>query len=141
MILNFFVDSAKSIKYNLSTDYGTRVVIAYKHDPATGIYGEKARKIMTVKEAKESKLSKEANEIDVFRKNNYGYTSSVPFHTDFFTEVEEYDPEEEIDSMELMDKEDYSNSVLANSSISFGDMFNDTDKILCILLSDHAEKI
>ena len=89
---------------------------------------------MTVKEAKESKLAKEANEIEVFRKNNYGYTSSAPFHTDFFTEVEEYDPEEEIDSMELMDKEDYSNSVLANSSISFGDMFNDTDKILCILL-------
>lgn len=57
------------------------------------------------------------------------------FHTDRVKELDrgeyDYDGEQAIE-WELMNKDDYSTSILANSSVEFGDIYNDEDKILVI---------
>lgn len=69
----------------------------------------------------------------------YQFTSKRhSIHTDFIRELEshEYNDESEVVTHQLMDGDDYNKTILANSSSSFSDIYEDNDKILVIVIKD-----
>lgn len=86
---------------------------------------------MTVKETLEYYKGKFVD-VEVYRNFN---SSRFGFHTDRIKSVENYDDNDEVIEEELMDEEDYSNSILANGGINadFEDWYGDKDaKVLCL---------
>ena len=61
------------------------------------------------------------------------------FHTDFVDCIEDYTGEEEVIREVLMDREDYNNSVLANTSERAEDYMEENERILCVLVKHEVE--
>lgn len=61
------------------------------------------------------------------------------FHTDSCSEVDEYSDNCIVKSWEIMGEEDYNNSLLANCGVTFDDIHEKGDKILCILITGKKE--
>lgn len=83
--------------------------------------------------------------VEIYKSVSMGEHFPITFHTDNcfliscdeFTDYENpYDEDKKYEYIisELMDKEDYENSILANTSIRFTEIYDDTDKILCIMI-------
>ena len=74
----------------------------------------------------------------------YKYTDRTHrLHTDFIESLDQdvnelpFDEKDEIDvDIQEMDKEDYSNSILANSSVAWEDMFEDDEKVVVIVVRE-----
>lgn len=85
---------------------------------------------MTVKEIKElDSIKGQYSDIEVYRNYN---SDKMGFHTDRIQSVESYSEAEEVTEYQLMDEEDYNNSICANTSLSFSDLYNPEEKILII---------
>lgn len=91
---------------------------------------------MTIKELKEIFKNRYVD-MEVYEANSKGKYYPRTFHTDNCRWIDDYTEESEVGLYELMDEEDYNNSLLANSSFSFSfeDYYGNKDvKILCIML-------
>lgn len=101
--------------------------------------------MMTVKEAID-RYEGEYTAIEFYRP---AFNSTSGFHTDAVEEIDSpVAPKAELDRIysgiealdfQLMDREDYDTTVLANTCLSFTDMYEPTDKILCILVPAMVE--
>lgn len=83
---------------------------------------------MTIKELKQ-KFYRDYIDYEVFHK-----TGLKRFHTDSIKFEYDFDENEEAIDWELMGKEEYNNTILANSCLRFNDLYEDDDKVLCILI-------
>jgi hypothetical protein len=91
---------------------------------------------MTVKDVKEKYVGQYAT-IEVYRYNDLKI--NVEFHTDNLNYVEDYTDDMELEndwSYELMDDEQYNNSIDANCKhIPFSELYDEDDpKVLCIIV-------
>lgn len=96
---------------------------------------------MTIKEVKEM-YDKQYKDVEVYEPNSSGKYYPNHFHTDNCKCVDEYTDESEVGLYELMDEEDYNNSIMANSSeyADFEEWYDNKDaKVLCIMLADINE--
>ncbi|MBE6454762.1 MAG: hypothetical protein E7017_07800 [Alphaproteobacteria bacterium] len=89
---------------------------------------------MNVREAKEL-WANEVTTVEVYKANS----RKLSFHPDYCVNIDEIMTWDELDPMEvvkceIMDKEEYANSILINSCINVDDVFDDGDKILCLLV-------
>lgn len=86
---------------------------------------------MTIKEIMDN-YDGEFNAVEVFESKN----NRKSFHTDQIQALDDsmYSLSDEVLDYELMDEEDYNNTVCANSSVSFSDVYEDNDKVLVILV-------
>lgn len=84
---------------------------------------------MTIKELKE-KYAGQYYDFEVYKNFN---SSNYGFHTDRIKAVDDYSDADEVIEWQLMDKEDYSNSILANVCTTWEDFgFEEDDKILVV---------
>ena len=88
---------------------------------------------MTVKEVKEM-YKGQYEEIEVYSTWNVGKHYPDHFHTDNCKFTEEFTDESKVGLYELMDEEDYNNSILANCSVEFEEIYEKNDKILVIVI-------
>lgn len=87
---------------------------------------------MTIKDVKE--MYKDYVAIEVYEGN------ADHFHTDNCKFTEDYTDDSEVVTKALMSKEDYANSLLANSTEDINDYWgdwNDDDKVLCIMIKEN----
>lgn len=93
----------------------------------------------TVKDVKELYKGEYA-EIEVYKPVGVGEHYPDHFHTDNCKGIEEgFDDESEVGLYELMDEDDYNDSILANSCMKadFGEWYGSKDaKVLCMMLAD-----
>ena len=91
---------------------------------------------MTIKDVKE--MYKDYVDIEVYTKI---YTGNVnQFHTDNCEYTEDYTDDSEVILYSLMGKEEYANTLLANSCEDVNDYWgdwNDDDKVLCIMIKEN----
>ena len=86
---------------------------------------------MTIADAKEINKGK-YNTVEVYKNINQ---ISKDFHTDNIEFTEEYTGNTEIIDYNLMDKEEYNNTVLANHDLYADDFMSESDfPVLCILV-------
>lgn len=93
---------------------------------------------MTIKEVKE-KYAGKYEELEVYKAIGKGEHYPNHFHTDNCKFTEEYSDSSEVGLYELMDEEDYNNSINANScaTTDFGEWYGSNDaKVLCVMLAD-----
>lgn len=93
---------------------------------------------MTIKDVKEL-FKNEFEEIEVFKANSHGRYYPNRFHTDNCSATEDYSDESEVGLYELMDEEDYNNSIMANINdyARFEEWYGNKEaKVLCIMLAD-----
>jgi hypothetical protein len=84
---------------------------------------------MTIKEVQEM-FTGQYFDFEVYRNFN---SNRLGFHTDRINSVDDYSESDEVTEYELMNREDYSQSVLANSSVSWEEYgLDDRDKILVV---------
>lgn len=84
----------------------------------------------TVKEILKKYYTKDITDFEVYIDK---YEPKLGFRTDYIQGVEDYSDNDKVIDFEIMDKDEYSNSILANSRISWEDYgFDDDDKILVI---------
>lgn len=101
---------------------------------------------MTIKEVKEEVkniLHENYQEIEVYEANCRGKYYPSEFHTDNCISTDDYTDESEVGFYELMDEEDYNDSIMANTSecADFNEWYGDKEaKILCIMLADFEEE-
>lgn len=72
-------------------------------------------------------------DIEVYKPMGIGEHYPNHFHTDNCKYTDDWDEDTEIGLFELMDKEDYEHTILANSSMEIDDYWadwNDEDKVL-----------
>lgn len=87
---------------------------------------------MTIKEYKE-KYNGEYTDLEVYRDK---FQHRVGFHSDRVVSVEDYSDSDEVIECSLMDKDEYSSTILANVGTSWEDFgFDDTDKILVLKIN------
>jgi hypothetical protein len=86
---------------------------------------------MTIKEIMDN-YDGEFSAVEVFESKN----NRKSFHTDQIQALDDsmYSLSDDALDYELMDEEDYNNSICANSSVSFSDVYEDNDKVLVILV-------
>lgn len=85
---------------------------------------------MTIAEIMNS-YEDEYNYLEVYRPVGNRRT----FHTDSIASVgDDFSLDDYVLSYELMDKEEYENTILANCGIKFNDCFADSDIILAVLI-------
>ena len=92
---------------------------------------------MTVKEVKEI-YKGQYEEIEVYSTSNVGKHYPDHFHTDNCKFTEEFTDESKVGLYELMDEEDYNNSIMANASdyADFESWYGNKEaKVLCIMLA------
>lgn len=91
---------------------------------------------MTIKEVKEMYKGEYAD-VEVYKTDEVGDHYPRHFHTDNCKAIDDYMEEAEVGLYELMDEEEYNNSILANTSerADFADWYDDKEaKVLCIML-------
>ena len=93
---------------------------------------------MNINEVKEFKNGS-FTAVEVYKATDNGYYSS-DFHGDFIVELEDYTGKEEVKKWTIMDEEDYNNSILANCSVEFEEIYEKNDKILVIVI-EQKEKL
>lgn len=86
---------------------------------------------MNINEIKNLEKNNYTN-VEVYKETNKGYSRA--WHGDFLKEIERYTGLEEVERWTVMDKDDYNNSILANSCMFFEDFYEKNEKILVILL-------
>lgn len=92
---------------------------------------------MTIAEIKEIYNGK-YSDIEIYEANTKGQCFPNHFHTDNCNPTENYSDNDEIAFVELMNENDYNNSILANSEISadFDDWYGNKDAmVLCVMLT------
>src|SRR5574344_1083016 len=87
----------------------------------------------TIREIKES-YKGEYDYMEVYKPYGIGEHYPNHFHTDNCSEADDYTEDSVAGLVELMDENDYNNSILANCGIVFSDLFDQDEKILCIML-------
>ena len=87
---------------------------------------------MNINEVKEFKNGS-FTAVEVYKARDNGYYSS-DFHGDFIVELEDYTGKEEVKNWTIMDEEYYNNSILANCSVEFEEIYEKNDKILVIVI-------
>ena len=84
---------------------------------------------MTIKEVQEM-FTGQYVDFEVYRNFN---SNKMGFHTDRIKSVDDYSESDEVTEYELMNREDYSQPVLANSPVSWEEYgLDDRDKILVV---------
>ena len=84
---------------------------------------------MTIKEVQEM-FTGQYVDFEVYRNFN---SNKMGFHTDRIKCVDDYSESDEVTEYELMNREDYSQPVLANSPVSWEEYgLDDRDKILVV---------
>ena len=84
---------------------------------------------MTIKEVQEM-FTGQYVDFEVYRNFN---SNNMGFHTDRIKSVDDYSESDEVTEYELMNREDYSQPVLANSPVSWEEYgLDDRDKILVV---------
>lgn len=60
----------------------------------------------------------------------------ISYHTDHIQELsdDEYSLSDEAVNYEIMDKDDYDSNISVNSCVSFDDVYEDSDRVLVILV-------
>ena len=87
------------------------------------------------------------NTIGQLKKMYHGRYSAIEvymgdsFHTDSCRSVEEYKDNDIVKKYQLMDEEDYNSTLLANCGVSFSDLYEKNDKVLCLLVTGDREVI
>lgn len=93
---------------------------------------------MTIKEVKEL-YKGEYEDIEVYRPNSSGKHYPCCFHTDNCTWADDYNDNSEVGLWELMDENDYTSTLYANTieTADFDEYYGDKEaKVLCIMLAD-----
>lgn len=93
---------------------------------------------MTIKEVKEMYKSK-YDDIEVYKPKSTGRYYPNHFHTDNCKFTEEHTDKLEVGLYELMDEEDYEDSIMANTCVyaDFSEWYgNKNAKVLCIMLKE-----
>lgn len=83
---------------------------------------------MTIKELKEM-YKGEYSRIEVYVDE---FQHQAGFHTDRIQECESWEDDAEVLEHELMDEEEYNNSILVNCGERFSDFFEPEEKILVV---------
>lgn len=94
--------------------------------------------MMTIKNVKDMYKGK-YEDIEIYRPCSIGEHYPNHFHTDNCSFTEEFTDESEVGLYELMDEEDYNNSIMSNVSdyADFEGWYgNKNAKILCIMLKN-----
>lgn len=92
----------------------------------------------TVKEILKKYYTKDVVDFEVYVDK---FKPKLGFHTDFIQSVEDYSDDDKVIDFEVMDKDDYSNSILAGSNISWEDYgYDDENKILVIKIKQEIEE-
>ena len=87
------------------------------------------------------------NTIGQLKKMYHGRYSAIEvytgdsFHTDSCRSVEEYKDNYIVKKYWLMDEEDYNSTLLANCGVSFSDLYEKNDRVLCLLVTGDREVI
>lgn len=86
---------------------------------------------MTVREVKEM-FKGDYVDVEVYEDK---FQHRVGFHTDFIKDVEDYSDDDEVLEYQLMDEDEYSQSILANTGeqADFSDWYDDKDVEVLIL--------
>lgn len=90
---------------------------------------------MKIKELKEL-LKEQGNEYYDIEVYKYTFDNHKSIHTDYITSIEDYNDNTEVEDYQLMNEEDYNNSILANSSkqADFEEWYDDKDAIVLVVI-------
>ena len=91
---------------------------------------------MTIKDAKEM-YKNEYADIEVYEPLSTGRFYPKSFHTDNCRSTDNYNEDTEVKLVELMDEDDYNDTLLANTDIhvDFEDLYgNKNAKVLCVMI-------
>lgn len=90
---------------------------------------------MKINELKEllKEQGKEYYDIEIYK---YAFNNHKSIHTDYITSIENYDDNTEIEDYQLMNEEEYSNTILANSckKADFEEWYGKKNAIVLIII-------